>query len=195
MREKTKNFILEQLNIETKPNAKSNIQICKTSKNINNILNIKYNINVNNNKLVSKKDSRISVSRINRKSVNNEKQKENRKHHSFIHSIKSRGSLKRRQIKKDESIMDLGNNFYNKINRIKTMKKNMTNTFEEKHEIDTKNTKLSYNKLISKNIEKNKKNLNNPEEYFEGFFNDIIFNKNHDGNLWPQGKKINDEFT
>ena len=157
LREKTKHFILEQLNIETKPNAKSNIQISKTSKNINNILNIKYNINVNNNKLVSKKDSRISVSRINRKSVNNEKQKENRKHHSFIHSIKSRGSLKRRQIKKDESIMDLGNNFYNKINRIKTMKKNMTNTFEEKHEIDTKNTKLSYNKLISKNIEKNKK--------------------------------------
>ena len=37
-----------------------------------------------------------------------------------------------------------------------------------------KNSRLNYNKLISKNIEKNQKNLNNPEEYFKGFFNDII---------------------
>ena len=37
---------------------------------------------------------------------------------------------------------------------------------------------MNYDKLISKNIEKNQQNLNNPEEYFEGFFNDIIFKKN-----------------
>ena len=30
--------------------------------------------------------------------------------------------------------------------------------------------KVNYDQLISKNIEKNQKNLNNPEEYFEGFF-------------------------
>ena len=43
-------------------------------------------------------------------------------------------------------------------------------------ESEIKNTQLNYDKIISKNIEKNQKNLNNPEEYFEGFFNDIIFN-------------------
>ena len=47
------------------------------------------------------------------------------------------------------------------------------------HEEKIKNTKMNYNKLISKNIEKNQKNLNNPEEYFKGFFNEII---THDKN-------------
>ena len=32
------------------------------------------------------------------------------------------------------------------------------------------------------NIEKNQQNLNNPEEYFEGFFNDIIFKRQGNNN-------------
>jgi hypothetical protein len=40
----------------------------------------------------------------------------------------------------------------------------------------TKNVKMNYNQIISNNIQKNQQNLNNPEEYFEGFFNNIIFN-------------------
>ena len=44
-----------------------------------------------------------------------------------------------------------------------------------KSENEDYDIKSNYEKLISKNIEKNQKNLNNPEEYFEGFFNDIIF--------------------
>ena len=67
--------------------------------------------------------------------------------------------------------------FYNKINRLKTMRKKNINIQEEKPEKDNKIGKMNYNRLISKNIEKNQQNLNNPEEYFEGFFNDIIFNK------------------
>ena len=47
----------------------------------------------------------------------------------------------------------------------------------------TKVTKMNYNQLISKNIEKNQQNLNNPEEYFEGFFNNIIFNKSKANNI------------
>ena len=54
-------------------------------------------------------------------------------------------------------------------------KKNLDNK-DEIIESEIKNTQLNYDKIISKNIEKNQKNLNNPEEYFEGFFNDIIFN-------------------
>ena len=193
LREKTKNFILEQLNIENNPNVKTNIQISKTNKNINNILNIKYNINLNNNKLVSKNDSHISIPRGNKKNIINEKIKQNQKHHSMIHSIKNRSSIKKKQTKKHDSIIDSGYNFYNKINRIKTMQRNRADTFEERHDSEIKNSKLNYNKLISKNIEKNQKNLNNPQEYFEGFFNDIIFNKNHDSDLWPNEKikKIN----
>ena len=34
--------------------------------------------------------------------------------------------------------------------------------------------KIDIEEQISKNIEKNKQNLNNPEEYFCGFFNDIL---------------------
>ena len=41
--------------------------------------------------------------------------------------------------------------------------------------------KLNIEEQISKNIEKNKQNLNNPEEYFCGFFNDILQRKkNHE---------------
>ena len=52
---------------------------------------------------------------------------------------------------------------------------------------------MNYNRLISKNIEKNQQNLNNPEEYFEGFFNDIIFNTNQDKNLWTEDNLKKDE--
>ena len=57
-------------------------------------------------------------------------------------------------------------------------------TIEVKPKKGSKSIKMNYNKLISKNIEKNQLNLNNPEEYFEGFFNNIIFNKKKDKNIW-----------
>ena len=41
-----------------------------------------------------------------------------------------------------------------------------------------KSKKLNnYEDIISKNIEENKQNLNNPEEYFSGFFNNILSKK------------------
>ena len=53
---------------------------------------------------------------------------------------------------------------------------------EEKNEKTPTNKKMNYERLISKNIEKNQQNLNNPQEYFEGFFKDICLriNKNND---------------
>ena len=59
------------------------------------------------------------------------------------------------------------------------MKTNYSN-FEEKSEKE--NSKLNFNEVIAKNIEKNQQNLNNPEEYFEGFFNDIIFKRQGNNN-------------
>ena len=63
------------------------------------------------------------------------------------------------------------------------MKKRKANSIETKPEKEHKNNKVNYDKLISKNIEKNQKNLNNPEEYFEGFFNNIILYENEESNL------------
>ena len=49
---------------------------------------------------------------------------------------------------------------------------------------------MNFDKLISKNIEKNQQNLNNPEEYFEGFFNDIILKKHQSNKIKPEIKSI-----
>jgi len=64
---------------------------------------------------------------------------------------------------------------------MKTLKKRKDNNPqipEEKSDREYNSNKMNYDKLISKNIEKNQQNLNNPEEYFQGFFNDIILKKN-----------------
>ena len=59
---------------------------------------------------------------------------------------------------------------------------------EEKSEIELKdNNNMNYDKLISKNIEDNQQNLNNPEEYFQGFFKDII-SKNKQSSNKPEGR-------
>jgi hypothetical protein len=74
------------------------------------------------------------------------------------------------------------------------MKKRRVNTIEEKTKNDRKESNFNFDKIISKNIEKNQKNLNNPEEYFEGFFNDIIFNKKQ-GNNFKTEKTIKKKIT
>ena len=215
LREKTKNFILEHLNI------KNSITFTKAIKNINNITKVKFNMNFNHNKITSRNksqnlnginflyksenlnrnkrttfefgehkfNSHINNSKSMRRISNNESDikndEENKKFFSSAHSTnKNRNSLKKRQLKKQETTGEIGRTFYNKINRIKTLKKRGVTTIEVKPKKDSKCIKMNYNKLISKNIEKNQLNLNNPEEYFEGFFNDIIFNKNQDKNIW-----------
>ena len=82
-------------------------------------------------------------------------------------------------MKKLDTINENEKTFYNKINRMKTMKKRKENNItptEDKSEREHSN-KFKYDILISKNIEKNQQNLNNHEEYFEGFFNDIILKR------------------
>ena len=60
---------------------------------------------------------------------------------------------------------------------------------EEKSEIELKdNNNMNYDKLISKNIEDNQQNLNNPEEYFQGFFKDIISKKKQGNNTRSEEK-------
>ena len=109
------------------------------------------------------------------------KEKEVNSHNEKLYSkdnAKTLNPFKNKPLKRHKSVMMENEiTFYNKINRLKTMRKKNINIQEEKPEKDNKMSKMNYNRLISKNIEKNQQNLNNPEEYFEGFFNDIIFNK------------------
>ena len=104
-------------------------------------------------------------------------------------SVMKRGNtIKKRNVKRLKFAMESDKIFYNKINgikRIKSMQKKNWNIKYEKNEKEIKNEKMNYNKLISKNIEKNQKNLNNPSEYYARFFNNIIFSKNNRNNLSP----------
>ena len=205
LREKTKKFILEQLNKETEEPKSLNI-----TKNNNNFLSIKYNMKINTKKIVRKNSENIGS---NRKTLNktasivlpDSKKSFVQGMDNKIHSrLKSSKSIKkkdeilskngeespsgdkfcsqanfrksRNKSKKHISVRESEKNFYHKINRIKPLKKKNLDNKDEIIESEIKNTQLNYDKIISKNIEKNQKNLNNPEEYFEGFFNDIIFN-------------------
>ena len=120
--------------------------------------------------------------------INSNNNKNNKNKNSTISITKKRYSIKKRQVKKHESNREKDKTFYNKVNRIKTTKKRKENINEEKHEKEQKSSKMNYGKLISQNIEKNQQNLNNPEEYFEGFFNDIIFKKHPSNKIKPEVK-------
>ncbi len=47
---------------------------------------------------------------------------------------------------------------------------------------------MNYGKLISENIGKNQQNLNNPEEYFQGFFKNIISKRKQGNNVKSEEK-------
>ena len=68
---------------------------------------------------------------------------------------------------------DKDKNFYHKI---KTFRRGPKNKEREK-ESSPVVKKLNLEERISQNIEKNKQNLNNPEEYFSGFFKNLLINK------------------
>ena len=94
--------------------------------------------------------------------------KDTKKFHSTIHSNRKRNSFKKKHTKKQESV---DKTFYNKINGLRTIKKrNEFDYSSVRSDNEDNSIKVNYDQLISKNIEKNQKNLNNPEEYFEGFF-------------------------
>ena len=215
LREKTKNFILNQINDEKVDDALNNNNL----KNNNNLLDANYikkltprkhlkkkqddaeeqiNITRNNNlnsikKSLLKSHQNRFDSQINMKSLTKnpevhfahgvgEKQKSGKKFFSLIDEDKKRNNTKKKVKKHGSSENE--KTFYNKIKTKKTMQKRKENnpSPEEKSDMEHTSNKMDYDILISKNIQKNQQNLNNPEEYFEGFFNDIIFQKNKNNN-------------
>jgi hypothetical protein len=100
---------------------------------------------------------------------------------SVIHYKRKKSLKSNKHIKKVITAKEKENNYYSKINRMRSKKNVNYSNFEEKSEKE--NSKLNFNEVIAKNIEKNQQNLNNPEEYFEGFFNNIILKQKKTNNL------------
>ena len=193
LREKTKKFILEEINKENKFEIYP-IKTQKASKTIGNSLSPKRNLKIIRLRTIKKKydysendnlfpdNDFIPIRKSFTKSpdilkINDNVAQESKKSPVSLNFKKSI-SIKKRP--KNNSVIKYDDNnektFYSKIRRIKTMHKKKLASIQDDKEI--KNENINYEKLISKNIENNKKNLNNPEMYFEGFFNDIIFKSN-----------------
>ena len=208
LREKTKKFILAQLNKDNERPNYSNID-----KNNNNYINIK-SMKINKKKIIRKHTESIKSNRnpfhdtisidlpgskklledgIDNKMITQLKfSKSTKKKVEILHTngdetpkrnnINSQSNVKKlkNKFKRNSSAKEGEINFYHKINGLKSYKKKNLDNKEENNEIYIKKTGLNYDKIISKNIEKNQKNLNNPEEYYERFFNDIICKKKDD---------------
>ena len=212
LREKTKKFILEQIKTDIVPD----VPISKTSKDNTNLIHSRSSLRLNNRKMGREKSGSFSTIKSLSKNENSSRKSFDSNFNSKINPSKSlkkvttgvnkkadsskylktfsimkrRNSVQKRQFKRRYSAMEIDKTFYNRINRINrtrsTHKKNL-NEKVEKMDKTPKNTKMNYNKLISKNIETNQKNLNNPAEYFARFFNNIINNRNMgNNNLFPE---------
>ena len=91
------------------------------------------------------------------------------KHSSF--SVIKRN--KRRNTSKPAFLSNDEGTFYSKIKIISGEKNPIQHSKQRKEKLEQ-----NYEEEISKNIEKNKQHLNNPEEYFSMFFNKILSKKN-----------------
>ena len=207
LREKTKKFILSQIKNGIAPD----VPISKTSKDNINLLNMRSSLKLNNKKIGRQKSSSLSSIKSLPKNENSSRKsfesqiysktktskplkkvstnvKNDSSGSNYLKTfsfMKRRNSIKKRHFKRHQSAAEIDTkSYYNKINRISRRNKSMRK--EEKNEKEPKNEKLNYNKLISKNIEINQKNLNNPAEYYARFFKNILCNKNKGNNLFPE---------
>ena len=96
--------------------------------------------------------------------------------HKFNSTIEDRDNITFKRKEKErthfsaKNISDGENTFYSRMKIVNRTK--IPGKFKDK------NKKLNnYEDIISKNIEENKQNLNNPEEYFSGFFNNLLSKK------------------
>ena len=80
---------------------------------------------------------------------------------------------------------DENDNFYNRIKTFRNGPKGKNKEKDKERERETSqiSKKLNLEERISQNIENNKQNLNNPEEYFSGFFKNILSKKRSQKNL------------
>ena len=129
------------------------------------------------------------------KKRNNSPTIKNQKNHKNSSSIilsnynifDERNSLKKKSCKKpilNRAISEIENEecFSSKINSFRKGAKEREKEKEKDKDKDKDSSSdskiINLEKQISQNIEKNQQNLRNPEEYFSGFFNDILLRRN-----------------
>ena len=97
-------------------------------------------------------------------------------------NYKKRTSRRPNLILNDEEEMS----FYTKMKTIRNMK-NKNNSFADNNKsFIAKPNEISLMDRISQNIQKNKQNLNNPEEYFSGFFTNLLQRKKTMAKVLPR---------
>ena len=146
-----------------------------SSRDIRNFMSPIKRIKTNDiNSLKKRRSSNALKNRINKTifSHSNISQDEN-----FSYKKKIKKSILSNTISEGED--DKEKNFFK---RGKTFRKNIKIKDKDK-ELSQIERKLNLEERISHNIEKNKQNLNNPEEYFSGFFKNILQRKNTRKNI------------
>ena len=146
-----KNMTLKNENLNNKSKSRKLISHSAGKK--------KYEKNeINKNTYVINYQFKKIDSTIEKKDVTSFHQKENKRNRSQVDII---------------NLNDEEKTFYTRIQNFKEGKK------QNKHKEKNKEKEsYNYEEQILKNIEKNKQNLNNPEEYFSGFFSNILSKKN-----------------
>ena len=166
LRENVKQFILEKLLIHKRVSSSLD-KIQSIGKEIKNhsLINLNKNINDSYNSSDKFKFQKSNILK------NHDKLK------NLDDSIMPKGTtlLRKKVDKKIKTPTKIEFNEATFYTRIKTIKKNKKSyKSKEKNESD----KYNYEERISQNIEKNKQNLNNPQEYFTGFFSKLLTKKN-----------------
>ena len=166
LRENLKQFILEKLLIHKRVSSSLD-KIQSIGKEIKNhsLINLNKNINHSFNSSDKFKFQKSNILK------NHDKLK------NLDDSIMPKGTtlLRKKVDKKIKTPTKIEFNEATFYTRIKTIKKNKKSyKSKEKNESD----KYNYEERISQNIEKNKQNLNNPQEYFTGFFSKLLTKKN-----------------
>jgi hypothetical protein len=145
--------------------------------NENNIYPIKRIKTNDINKYKKRKFSNLFKNKVNKNIFNNSIIS-----HDEMHSNKNR--LKRATLNIN-TVSEFGDdkekNFYSRVKTFRKVQK--IKEREKDKEASTIGKKLNLQERISQNIEKNKQNLNNPEEYFSGFFKNILIKKKTQKNL------------
>jgi hypothetical protein len=118
-----------------------------------NLFKNKVNKNIFNNSIISHDEMYSNKNRLKRATLN-------------INTVSEFGDDKEK-------------NFYH---HVKTFRIGLKNKEKEK-EASPVAKKLNLEERISINIEKNKQNLNNPEEYFSGFFKNLLISKKTQKNI------------
>ena len=172
LRQKTKKFLIQNSFARLRT-----VQMSKSSKNITNESIIREKtLDIKSKKGLPRSAEKPKNEKS--RNLNGRTQIVKHKLMSFDNSVIKRQNtqMQKKKGKRNKSSSDIGEaegTFYAKFQEINSGKKTIRHKDKNKEK-----DKDNYEEQISKNIENNKQNLNNPEEYYSGFFNKLLSKKN-----------------